>query len=146
MGRLFPLIAALVVGASQAIQGPINTELARYVGQFRAVFISVLVSLTTVTIIVLARQHDGSFAPVAAAPRWALLGGLLGVVNLVGTIIAVPRIGVAATSGAVVASQLLASAVLDQLGLLHLAVRPLTPGRLFGLALLIVAVFLVTRG
>lgn len=146
MNRLYPLIAALVVGASQAVQGPINTELARYVGQFRAVFISVLVSLTAVTIILVARPQSGSFVPVAGVPRWALLGGLLGVVNLVGTIIAVPRIGVAATSGAVVASQLLASAILDQLGLLHVAVRPLTPGRVFGLALLVIAVFFVTRG
>lgn len=147
MGRGWPFIVALIVGVSQAVQGPINSELSRHVGQFRAVFVSVLVSVSTVVVVLLVWPQPGSsFAGLSGAPRWALLGGFCGVIALAGIILAVPRIGVAATTAAIVASQVLASAVIDQFGLLHVTPRPITPGRTLGLALLVIAVALVARG
>jgi len=146
MGKFFPLIAALVAGLALATQGPINTELSRHTGRFRAVLISVLVSSTTVALILLLRPDEGSFGGVAHAPRWAWVsGGMLGVLVLLGTIIAVPRIGAAATSGLIVTAQLITSAVIDRFGLLNVAARPLTAARLGGLALLVVAVLLIVR-
>lgn len=145
-GRLVPLIAALAAGVVAAIQGPVNSELSRHIGQFRAIFISVLVTFTTIVVIVLLRAGDGSFAGLGQAPRWSLIGGFMGLIALAGTIVAVPRIGVAATTGAIVAGQVIVSAIIDRFGLLGVAVRPLTPLRLVGLALLVLAVGLVTRG
>lgn len=146
MGRFIPVLVALLVGVAQAAQGPINSELSRHVGQMRAVFISIMVSVTTIVLIVLLRPGPGAFASAAAAPRWAFFGGFMGIISLIGAIIAVPRIGVAATTGSVVAAQILVSALIDRYGLLGVAVRPLSPGKLAGLALLVVAVGLVTRG
>jgi transporter family-2 protein len=146
MSRLFPLLAALLAGLALATQGPINTELSRHTGRFRAVLISVLVSSMTVTLILLLRPDEGSFGGIAQAPRWAWVsGGILGVLVLLGNIIAVPRIGVAATSGLVVAAQLVAAAIIDRFGLLNVAAHPLTPGRIGGLLLLIGGVLLIVR-
>jgi transporter family-2 protein len=146
LNRVLPLLAALLVGAATAIQGPINSELSRHVGQFRAVFISVLLSFVTVTIIMLLTGGPGFLGAARHAPPWALVGGFMGIIALTGTIIAVPRIGVAATTGAIVAGQVIVAALIDRLGLLGVAMRPLTPGRVLGLLLLVVAVGLVTRG
>ncbi len=141
-----PLLAALLAGICIASQGAINSELSRHVGQMRAVAVSISLSFSIVALIVAVHAGPGSFAAVKETPRWAMIGGLLGVTILVSTIIAVPRIGVAATTGAIVAGQVIASAIIDRFGLLGVVVRPLTPGRLAGLVLVVVAVALVTRG
>lgn len=146
MGRFIPIIVSLLVGVVVAAQGPINSELSRYVGKIHAVVISISVSIVTVLILLVLIRGDGSFAPIGAVPRWALLGGVCGVMALAGTIIAVPRIGVAATTAAILGAQLCVSAIIDQFGLLGVVARPVTPGRLAGLALLAIAVALVTRG
>ena len=141
-----PVLAALVAGACIASQGAINSELSQHVGQVRAVAFSISVSLLTIALLVLFHPGPGSFANLGATPRWALVGGMLGVFILISTIIAVPRIGVAATTGAIVAGQIVASAIIDRFGLLGVTVRPLTPARLAGLLLLVAAVALVNRG
>lgn len=141
-----PLAAALAVGLALAIQGAINSALSRNLGSTRAAFFSVIITATTVFIVLLLRPDRGSFAGLATTPWWALAGGLFGAVALLGIIVAVPRIGVAVTTGAIVAGQVLAAAVIDNFGLLGVAVRPLNAGRLAGLVLLILAMILVTRG
>jgi transporter family-2 protein len=146
MGKFVPIFAALAVGVAVAVQGPVNTELSRHIGQFRAILFSVTVTLSIVLAILLLGNTPGTFGKIAGAPAWSLIGGTMGVISLAGIIIAVPRVGVAAATGAVVAGQVLASAIIDQFGLLGVAVRPLTPGRLAGLALVALAVALVTRG
>lgn len=146
MGKVLAVVAALLVGVGIAAQGAVNSELARHVGQIRAVAISISVSAVLVLVVLLLRPGPGSFAAVAHAPRWAFAGGVLGVAILAATIVAVPRIGVAATTGGIVAGQVIASAIIDRFGLLGMAVRPLTPGRIAGLALIVLAVGLVTRG
>ena len=145
MSKAIPLLAALVVGAAIATQGVVNSEMARHVGQVRAVAISVAVSVVVVLIVLLVHPGPGSFARAPHAPPWAFIGGLLGVGALVGAIIAVPRIGVASTTAAILAAQVITSAIIDQFGLLGVAARPLTPTRLGGLALAVLAVLLITR-
>lgn len=145
MTWLVAVIVALVAGACIASQGAINSELARHIGQVRAVSFSIGVSAITIGMLVLLRPGPGSYAGLSDTPRWALVGGVLGVVTLIATVVAVPRVGVAATTGGIVAGQALASAVIDRFGLLGVATRPLTAGRLAGLVLLVVAVALVTR-
>jgi transporter family-2 protein len=145
MSWLVAVLVALVAGACIASQGAINSELARHIGQVRAVSFSICVSAITIGMLVLLRPGPGSYTGLDGTPRWALVGGVLGVVSLIATVVAVPRVGVAATTGGIVAGQAIASAVIDRFGLLGVATRPITPGRLAGLVLLVVAVALVTR-
>ncbi len=143
--KVLPLLAALLAGSALATQGVINSQLSRYVGQIRAVSISLLVSVVTVLVVLAVYHKGGAYSGLAAAPRWTLVGGTLGVVVLIGSIIAVPRLGAATTTGLIVMAQLMAAAVIDQFGLLGVATRHLTAGRSAGLALLVVAVILIVR-
>src|SRR5438552_5147801 len=143
MSKAVPLFAALVIGVAIAAQGAVNSELSRHVGQVRAASISIMVSVIVVLILLLVFPGPGSFAGATHAPLWAFTGGLLGVGILIGTIIAVPRIGVAATTAAILAAQVTTSAIIDQFGLLGVAARPLTLARLVGLALAVLAVLLI---
>ena len=70
MGRFVPLFAALAVGVAAAIQGPVNTELSRHIGQFRAILFSVLVTMTIVLAILLLGNAPGTFSKLAGAPAW----------------------------------------------------------------------------
>ena len=145
MSKAIPLLAALVVGVAIATQGVVNSELSRHIGQVRAVAISIAVSVVVALILLLIHPGPSSFAGATHAPPWAFIGGLLGVGILIGTIIAVSLIGVATTTAAVLAAQVIASAIIDQFGLLGVAARPLTPTRLAGLTLAVFAVLLITR-
>src|SRR5436305_7945418 len=145
MSKAVPLLAALVAGVAIATQGAVNSELSRHVGQVRAVVISIAVSVVVVLILLLIHPGPGSFAGAVHAPPWAFIGGLLGVGILIGTIVAVPRIGVAATTAIVLAAQVITSAIIDKFGLLGVAARPVTPTRFAGLALAVLAVLLITR-
>jgi transporter family-2 protein len=143
---LGPVLVAVLAGACIALQGAVNTELSQHVGQVRAVAFSISVSFLILALIISLRPGPGSFAGLRATPQWAFIGGVLGVLILTATIVAVPRIGVAATTGAIVAGQVVVSAIVDRFGLLGMTMRPLTPARLAGLVLVVVAVALVTRG
>ncbi len=70
---------------------------------------------------------------------------MLGAFVVVSSIILVPRIGAAATIGLVLAGQVVASIIIDHLGLLRVPVHELTAPRIVGAALIIAGVVLVQR-
>src|ERR1700738_5021873 len=85
---LIPLCAGVALGS----QAPVNAALARHVGPVRAALVSVTVSLLTLLLITSLDRGGGRLAALADVPRWSLVGGLLGAVVLVGTVVAVPRL------------------------------------------------------
>ena len=84
-------------------------------------------------------------AAVARAPWWAWTGGLLGAFYVTAVVLLTPRLGVATTLALGVAGQMAAALVMDHFGLLGLSVRPVTPGRVAGAALLVAGVVLIRR-
>ncbi len=84
-------------------------------------------------------------APGQGVPVFAFLGGILGALVVVGTIIAIQHLGVLAALVTIVASQLLAAALIDQFGLFELPAIAMTPARALGLLLMLAGVFLVAR-
>jgi transporter family-2 protein len=126
-------------------QAPVNATLARYVGPLRATLVSVTVSLLTLAVLVGLNRQGGSLPAAGTAPRWALSGGLLGVMGLVGAVLSVPRLGTATTITLLVTGQLATAAVVDHFGLLGVAQRPLDATRVAGLALLLMGGALVVR-
>ncbi len=64
---------------------------------------------------------------------------------VVSSIILVPRIGAAATIGLVLAGQVVASIIIDHLGLLRVPVHELTAPRIVGATMIIAGVVLVQR-
>ena len=137
----------LVAGMMIAAQGAMNGRLGYYLGgPLQAAFISFTVGWLALLLVNLALGHRPvSLSTVSQAPWWAWIGGLLGAVMVAGAATAVPRIGVAAWIGAVMAGQLFAAVLYDHIGAFGQDVRPATPLRLLGVALLGVGVYLVRR-
>lgn len=72
-----------------------------------------------------------------------LTGALFGVVYMLAIVFAVPRVGTAAATVAVISGQLLMSLLIDHFGWLSNAVRSLDASRYIAMALLIGAIGLI---
>lgn len=79
------------------------------------------------------------------APRWQVLGAFFGVVYMLVIVFAMPRVGTAAATVAVISGQLLMSLLIDNFGWLNNPVIPLKGSRLGAMALLAIALFLIYR-
>ncbi|KIX84729.1 DMT family transporter [Thermus filiformis] len=137
---------ALLAGAMLPVQAGVNARLAQVLEHpVRSALVSFGVG--TVALLVLAYLLSGPSWPwsrALSAPLWVYAGGLLGAVYVVASIVLAPRLGALLTFALVIAGQLLASALLDHLGLLYPR-RPLDPLRIVGILLLVLGVVLVRR-
>jgi transporter family-2 protein len=141
------LLLALVTGAGLAVQGATNSELRRVLGApVLAALISFVVGTAALLVALLVgRERLPGGGAAGAVPWWGWIGGALGAAFVLMTVLVIPRAGAAATLGAGVAGQLLASVVLDSFGLLGVARHQLTVPRVAGVLLLLCGVVLVQR-
>jgi transporter family-2 protein len=148
MTSLVHLAAAFAIGACLALQPPINAAMARTLGSpLLAAVASIVISLAVVVPVWLTvGQGDGDLAQARALPWWVLLGGAFGVVFVAGSVIVAPVLGLALFFVCVVAGQLLGATVVDHLGAFGLPVKPVTPLKIVGLALVLLGAALVQRG
>jgi transporter family-2 protein len=140
--------ALLVVAAGAAVgaQAPVNGVLGRIVGSWQAALVNFAVGLTILVVVVaVAGGGFGGLQKMPEAPWWALIGGACGVAVVTSSIVAVGALGAAGVTAAVVAGQLTASVVIDRFGWFGVREQPITPGKLAGVALLALGVWLVVR-
>ena len=140
--------AVLVVAAGTAVgaQAPINGALGRVVGSWQAALVNFAVGLLILTVIVaVAAGGFGGLRDIPSVPWWTLLGGACGVAVVTSSIFAVGELGAGGVTAAVVAGQLTASVLIDRLGLFGVREQPLTAGKLLGIALLALGVWLIVR-
>lgn len=145
MHALFPILAVIVAGFGVALQPPTNAALARSAG---SVWLASLMSFCvgTATLLVIWAIDRTPLSALRGAPWWAWLGGFYGAAFVAALAFAAPRLGLAATLTIAIASQLATALVVDRFGLLGLEQQQLTPGRIAGVALVLVGVLLVRRG
>ena len=145
--QLLWLLIGLGTGTMIAAQAPINAELARHLGgAVPAALASFAVGVLALLVMVSATGWGKvTAAESLAAPWWAWVGGVMGAVLVAASAAAVPRIGVTAWVGALIAGQLLASVALDALGAFGTQVRPVNAARMAGVALLLAGTWLVRR-
>ncbi len=145
--QILLVLLALAAGSALPVQAGVNAALARHAGRAEwAAFISFGVGLVALGAWLAAlRLAPPSVLALGRAPWWAWAGGVLGAFYVSLIVLLTPRLGVAATLAISVAGQMAGALVLDQLGALGLAYRPVTPSRLAGAALLVVAVVLIRR-
>ena len=140
------VLLALLAGAVLPLQAGVNAELARVVGgPVRSALVSFAVG--TLALFLLALLLTGPSWPwgrMLQAPAWVYVGGLLGAVYVVSVIVLAPRLGPLLTFALVIAGQLLASLLLEHLGLLY-ARQPVNLPRLLGLLLVLLGAYLVRR-
>ena len=82
---------------------------------------------------------------IASMPWWAVIGGLVGAVQVYAGLTLVNKVGAATFMSFTVTSALIMSLVIDHFGWLRLDSHPITPGRALGGLLLVSGVVLVGR-
>jgi transporter family-2 protein len=138
------LIGLTILAASfLTIQAGVNAKLSLFVGgAVRATLISFVLG-TLVALVLFLVVPGESHLPVADAPWWAWLGGILGTLFVFTAIVAAPRLGAASYVALVVAAQLTTSVVLDHFGWIGFAERQLSALRVLGVVLLLGGALLV---
>jgi len=141
------LLLALAAGVLLPVQAGVNAQLRSVVGSpLTAALVSFLVGTAGLgTAAVIFRAPMALRAAWAVSPWWLWVGGLIGALYVVATIVLAPRLGAATLVAAVVAGQMIASLLLDQYGLLGFPTHPMNGLRVLGAALVIVGVILVQR-
>jgi transporter family-2 protein len=141
------LLFAFVAGAALPVQFSINAVLRGFVGgpavAATVSFVGGMLALIVVALVL--RESWPLGEAVARAPGWAWVGGLLGALYVLATIVVIPRLGAATTVGLILAGQVLASIVIDHFGLIRVPVHELNIPRLAGAVLIVIGVALVQR-
>lgn len=137
--------AAFAAGALVPLQGGSNAALGRALGHpLWASVASLTVSLLAVLPVLLAARANAPLVGDALQrPLWMWLGGLAGVIYITLALILTPRLGATTFIVCVVAGQTLASLLIDHYGLMGLAQRLATPGRVAGVALIFAGMIVV---
>lgn len=140
------ILATVVAGGLIALQAPINGNLGRTVGSIPAA--SVSFAIGTLALVAITLLFAGGFGQVGEARglSWVYLtGGVLGAIYVTTALIAVRTLGAGGVTAATITGQLSLSIALDRAGVLGLDARPLSIGRVVGVALLVVGTLLIVR-
>jgi bacterial/archaeal transporter family-2 protein len=92
-----------------------------------------------------AGQGAGDLTQLRALPWWVLLGGVIGVVFVAGSVVVAPVLGIALFFVCVVAGQLLGATLVDHFCAFGVAPKPVDLWKLVGIALVLVGAALVQR-
>ena len=137
---------ALMMGLFMAIQPAINLELRRFVGSpAQAAMVSTFVSTISLGLFVFGYQRKPwpSFDAAISTPWWIWVGGVLGAIYVAGSGVLVSRLGTALAHSLVVLGQMVTALVVDRFGWFGVASHDLSPGRVFGVALVISGVAMI---
>ena len=146
MDRSVAVVLTAIVGGGVALQAPINSYLGKHVGTFQAAFVSFAVGTVALFVIAsFAKGGLGGLRHVTEPPWYYLTGGLLGLAYVTTVLVTVRTLGAGGVTAATIAGQLTLAVVVDQLGILHVAQKPITLARIVGVALLAAGVYLIVR-
>ncbi len=147
MSRGLAILLAAGAGCLVGMQAPVNSRLARSLGEsLPAALISFLVGTLALVIVTgVSKNGVSSIRNVANAPWWALVGGLFGAAYVTVAILTVRTLGASGLTAAVITGQLAMSVVIDRFGLLGISKQPVGLDRILGLVLLVAGVALVVR-
>ena len=147
--RLLPVLIMVVAGFFISIQGPINARLRLAVD---SPVLSAAISFLSGGLVLLCIMGTGAFGGTGtglrgmqSAPLWAYLGGVLGISFVLGSIVAVPRVGVVVVICAAILGQMVGSYLADTLGWFGVDKVPFNPVRPAGIGLMVLGVLLVQR-
>jgi len=125
-------------------QSAINGELGSRVGVLASAWLTF--TLGTLAMFIIAFYTEPPHAlNLLPAPRWQVMGSFFGVIYMVMIVFAMPRVGTAAATVAVISGQLLMSLLIDNFGWLGNHVIPLGSSRTAAIALLAIALALIYK-
>lgn len=138
------IIVVVASGAILCAQSAINGRLGSTVGVLESAWLTFTLG-TMVSLLyafLFEAHHDLN---LFTAPRWQVIGAFFGVIYMLVIVFAMPRVGTAVATVAVISGQLLMSLLIDNFGWLNNPVIPLTRSRYAAIALLAIALFLIYR-
>ena len=138
---------ALFAGSLLPIQAALNSKMGKAINNpIAAAFISFAVgSIALFCYLVVTKQSFNLGIAYKEAPWYAWLGGVLGTFYVAGSIMILPRLGVALTFSLVIVGQLLIALIMDHYGLLGVAVKSINLYRILGVICLITGVILIRK-
>jgi bacterial/archaeal transporter family-2 protein len=145
MGRGVAVLLTAAVGGVLALQAPINAGLGRATGNLPAALVSFSVGTLALAVIVSLSGQAAGLSSTFDVRWYYLVGGLLGALYVAMALTTVATIGAGGVAAATVTGQLVASVVIDRLGILGLEETPITATRILGVVLLLAGTYLVVR-
>lgn len=145
MDRALAIPLTAVAGALVALQAPINRGLGKAVGTWAAASISFLVGTAALLLITAISSSEVKLGGLGGLPWYYLVGGLLGAAYVTTVLVTVGTLGAGGVTAATIAGQLTMAVVVDRLGILGLAQKPLSVTRVVGVVLLAIGVYLIVR-
>lgn len=138
------LLVVIFGGAVLCAQSSINGRLGAKVGVLESSWLTFVLGALVSFLIAFFLEPNHSLN-LFTAPRWQLTGAFFGVAYMLTIVFAMPRLGAAATTVAVISGQLLMSLLIDHFGWLNNPVIHLDGSRLAAIALLAVALFFIYK-
>lgn len=141
---LLIIIIGLVGGIAVGLQSPMASIITQKLGLFESVFI-VHIGGALIALIPLLYFGGGKLTEWRNVPWYVLGAGIFGLVVIGSISYMIPRVGVASAITTIVAGQLLVGTILDHYGLLGAAGKSIDLTRGFGLAVVLVGVWLTVK-
>ncbi|MCS3902047.1 transporter family-2 protein [Methylohalomonas lacus] len=135
-GMLVPYQAAMNGLLSKYLHHPLQASAINFVGG--ALFLAV--------ILLCLQPALPAAESLRKIPWYLFFGGMLGVLFVTGSLLAVPQIGGTAFLAAMLTGQMAGAVILDHFGFFDVPVQSVSLTRLGGLLLLALGVYLVQRG
>lgn len=145
MDRGLAVLAMAAVGGLIALQPAVNAGLGRATGNLAAALVSFIIGTLLLAALVGLGGHAGGLGSTFDVPWYYLLGGVLGAAYVFTALVVVSSIGAGGVAAATITGQLVASVLLDRLGVLGLQEEPITVERVLGVVLLLAGTYLVVR-
>lgn len=138
------LILVVASGAVLCAQSAINGRLGSTVGVLESAWLTFTLG-ALITFVISFFLESPHAVTLFTAPRWQLTGAFFGVIYMLVIVFAMPRVGTAAATVAVISGQLLMSVLIDNFGWLGNTVIELGGRRYAAMALLALALGLIYR-
>ncbi|MEK4079948.1 DMT family transporter [Solibacillus sp. FSL K6-1126] len=142
---LFMILFTLIGGITLSAQSSINGTFSQKAGTIETTFLTFLTGTMFLTIFILF-FGSGNLLGILEAPKWQLSAAFLGTMYLLLTVMAVPRIGVIATSIAGIAGQLVIGVIIDHFGWFNSLVIELDIKRIFALLFMFISLYFIYKG
>jgi transporter family-2 protein len=140
--RFIFYLLALLAGGALSFEGAIYAELGKTIGQIETSFYNFFMGSIIMGLLLLF-FGKGNLSYTFQAPKWSLLGGVLGVVYLTSIVVSVPYVGVGITMVAVIIGQLVMSMVIEHFGWLGSKKTRVNKEKIFAILSMIIALILI---
>ncbi|SFH15314.1 DMT family transporter [Pseudomonas sp. NFACC45] len=144
MNLFLLLLLVVVAGAVLSVQAAINGRLGQTVGVLRSSLLTFVVG-TVVTGLLIVFFEPAYAVSLLDVPKWQLGGALFGVVYMMVMVGAVPRVGTAVATVAVILGQLAMGMLIDHFGWLGNPAMALSESRVLAMACLALALVFMYR-